>query len=168
MGAVAGCHLGLLLDLQHFHVDDSGETLTAGGTFSDHEPKGHTRSGADLMATRTTSTTGSAACSPTPCAPPCSPSGSGAWWAGSCMPGCRLHADRLDPKAYVREVVAGHVEDPVLTAHLHGGWQAAIAILGDLPHDGESRGWAAVIQWCNPAVAVPPGTGWGGSSGRPA
>jgi hypothetical protein len=45
--------------------------------------------------------------------------------------------------------------DPVLTAHLHDGWQAVTAIRGYLPHDDESAGWAAVIQWLNPEIPPP-------------
>jgi len=30
------------------------------------------------------------------------------------------------------------ITDPVLTAHLHDGWDAITAIRGDLPHDEES------------------------------
>ncbi|MBM4007250.1 MAG: hypothetical protein FJ292_06765 [Planctomycetes bacterium] len=36
--AVAGAHFMLLLNMMHFHVDDSWEALTAGGSFTDHDP----------------------------------------------------------------------------------------------------------------------------------
>ena len=48
-GAVAGAHFTLMVNMLHFHVDDSWETLTAGGTFSDHDSAGHTLYGADLF-----------------------------------------------------------------------------------------------------------------------
>ena len=43
----------------------------------------------------------------------------------------------------------------MLTAHLHDGWDAITAIRGYLPHDDESAGWAAVIQWLNPEAPPP-------------
>ena len=46
---VAGAHFTLLINLSHFHLDDDWETLTAQGTFSDHDPSGHTLYGADLF-----------------------------------------------------------------------------------------------------------------------
>ena len=48
-GAVAGTHFTLMLRMLDFHLDDSWEVLTARGTFSDHDPLGHTLYGADLM-----------------------------------------------------------------------------------------------------------------------
>lgn len=48
-GAVASAHCTLVINMLYFHVDDSWETLTAGGTFSDHDPKGRTLYGSDLF-----------------------------------------------------------------------------------------------------------------------
>ena len=47
-GTIAGAHLTLLLTLRLFHLD-SWDTLTARGSFSDHDPGGHTLYGADLF-----------------------------------------------------------------------------------------------------------------------
>jgi hypothetical protein len=59
---------------------------------------------------------------------------------GSRMPGFGRVRDRLSPVEYIHEVVAGAIVDPVLTAHLHDGWQVAGPIRGYLPHDAESDG----------------------------
>jgi hypothetical protein len=48
-GDVAGVHFSLMLDLSHFHADDSWDVLTASGLFTDHDPEGHTLYGAELM-----------------------------------------------------------------------------------------------------------------------
>ena len=156
-GAVAGCHLTLRLDLQQFHVDDPWEVLTAGGSFRDHDPEGHTLYGADLMVhpdhqhhglgRHLTNAARDLVCD------------LGLWRmvGGSRLPGYRAHAAAYAPQDYIRAVAAGALTDPVLTAHLHDGWLAATAIQGYLPHDDESLGWAAVIQWLNPACPPPPG-----------
>ena len=48
-GAVAGAHFTLVIYMLHFQVDDTWETLTAGGPFSEHDSEGHTLYGADLF-----------------------------------------------------------------------------------------------------------------------
>ena len=58
---------------------------------------------------------------------------------------------------YIARVKAGQATDPVLTAHLHDGWDVVTAIRGYLPHDEESAGWAAVIQWVNQDCPPPLG-----------
>ena len=74
---------------------------------------------------------------------------------GSRLPGYGAVAGGISVERYVSEVVAGTRTDPVLTAHLKDGWQAVKAIHGYLQHDPESAGWAAVIQWVNPACPPP-------------
>jgi GNAT superfamily N-acetyltransferase len=142
-GAVAGAHLTLVLRLRLFHLDDSWDTLTAGGTFADHDPTGHTLYGADLfvhpghqhhgigraltLAARELVVVRSL-------------------WrmvGGSRMPGYGKLTDQIAPDDYVARVKRGELVDPVLTVHLHDGWDAITAIRGYLPHDAESAGWAA-------------------------
>ena len=71
------------------------------------------------------------------------------------MPGYGAWAAKLEPNDYIARVRAAQMVDPVLTAHLHDGWDAVTAIRGYLPHDEESAGWAAVIQWINPDAPPP-------------
>jgi hypothetical protein len=72
------------------------------------------------------------------------------------MPGYGRVAGAVQPDDYIMRVKRAEVTDPVLTAHLHDGWDAITAIRGYLPHDDESAGWAAVIQWLNPNSPPPP------------
>ena len=46
---VAGVHFTLRLRMIDFHIDDSWDILTAGGSFLDHDPTGPTLYGADIM-----------------------------------------------------------------------------------------------------------------------
>ena len=73
------------------------------------------------------------------------------------MPGYHLVAGEITPDEYIAKVQRAELTDPVLTAHLHDGWHAVTAIEGYLPNDAESAGWAAVIQWINPACPPPEG-----------
>ncbi len=155
-GTVAGAHFTLVVNMAHFHVDDSWEELTAGGSFSDHDPQGHTRYGADLFVhpghqhhglgrALTEATRGLVR-------------DKGLWRmvGGSRMPGYGKVAGVIEPEEYIARVKRAEATDPVLTAHLHDGWDAITAIRGYLPHDAESAGWAAVIQWVNPESPPPP------------
>jgi GNAT superfamily N-acetyltransferase len=155
-GAVAGAHFTLMVNMLHFHVDDSWETLTAGGTFTDHNPAGHTLYGADLFVNPghqhhglgralTEATRGLVR--------------EKRLWrmvGGSRMPGYGRLVGSVEPDEYITRVKRAELSDPVLTAHIHDGWDAITAIRGYLPHDDESAGWAAVIQWLNPEAPPPP------------
>jgi len=156
-GAVAGAHLTLMIWLTHFHIDDPWDTLTAKGTFLDHDPTAHTLYGADLfvdpmhqhhgLGRKLTSAARNLV------------SSKNLWRmvGGSRLPGYGQVCHQISPDEYIAKVKSGEITDPVLTAHLHDGWDAVTAIRGYLPHDVESEGWAAVIQWVNPACPPPPG-----------
>jgi len=155
-GAVAGVHFTLRLQLIHFYIDDSWDTLTAGGSFTDHEPDGHTLYTADLFVhpdhqhhglgrELTNATRGLVR--------------EERLWrmvGGSRLPGYHRFLGRLAPDEYVARVKGGEIIDPVLTVHLHDGWDVVTAVRGYLPNDDESAGWAAVIQWVNPDCPPPP------------
>lgn len=47
--AVAGVHFTVRLHMLDFHIDDSWDVLTSGGSFLVHDPEGPTLYGADIM-----------------------------------------------------------------------------------------------------------------------
>jgi GNAT superfamily N-acetyltransferase len=153
--AVAGAHFTLLVDMVHFHIDDSWEDLTAGGSFSNHEPTGHTLYGADLFVDPRHQHHGLARALTTATRGLVRERGLWRMLGGSRMPGFGRVAGAMIPDDYIARVKRAEMTDPVLTAHLHDGWDAITAIRGYLPHDEESAGWAAVIQWLNPDCPPP-------------
>lgn len=74
--------------------------------------------------------------------------------AGARLRGYSRHAARLTPEAYVREVVCGNLVDPTLTFQLRQGFHVLAVVQSYLRNDPESLGYAAVIEWLNPAVAT--------------
>lgn len=154
-GEVAGAHFTLLIQLVHFHLDDSWETLTAGGSFADHDPRGHTLYGADLFIHPEHQHHGLAKALTVATRELVSRMKLWRMIGGSRMPGYGKVADAIPPEEYIAKVRKTELTDPVLTAHLHDGWDVVTAIRGYLPHDVESAGWAAVIQWIN-AECEPP------------
>jgi ribosomal protein S18 acetylase RimI-like enzyme len=75
--------------------------------------------------------------------------------AGARLRGYHRHAERLSPEAYVERVVRGELKDPTLSFQLREGFDIIAVVHGYLRNDPESLGYAAVIEWLNPAVALP-------------
>lgn len=144
-------HFTLRLRMLDYHVDDSWEVFTDGGTFENHDPvHGMSLYGADLFVS-----------------PDFQHQGLGReltkaaeklvldlpLWrmvGASRLPGYGAVASEVSPEQYVADVIAGRRIDPALTVHLKDGWTAVRPIHGYLPHDVESENWAAIIQWINP------------------
>ena len=156
-GEVAGAHFTLLIQLMHFHLDDSWETLTAGGSFTDHDPEGHTLYGADLFIHPKHQHHGLGKALTVATRELVSRLKLWRMVGGSRMPGYGKVSGSIPPEEYIAKVKKTELTDPVLTAHLHDGWDVVTAIQGYLPHDVESAGWAAVIQWINQECKPPAG-----------
>ena len=74
--------------------------------------------------------------------------------AGARLRGYHAWADRLAPEEYVFGVVRGEIQDPTLTFQLREGFEVLAVVHAYLRNDPESLGYAAVIEWLNPAVAL--------------
>ncbi|MDF2774128.1 MAG: acetyltransferase family protein [Geminicoccaceae bacterium] len=75
--------------------------------------------------------------------------------AGARLRGYHLCAAAMSAQEYVERVVRGQIRDPTLSFQLARGFHVLDVVSGYLRHDPESLGWAAVIEWVNPAVATP-------------
>ena len=150
-----GVHFGLRLNIMHYHLDDDWETLTSSGSFLNHDPEGHSLYGADLFIHPEHQHHGLAKELTSAMRDLVKQESLWRMIGGSRMPGYGLKKNECDPNQYIEKVKAAEWVDPVLTAHLHDGWQAMGAIRGYLPHDEESAGYAAVIQWINPDCPPP-------------
>jgi GNAT superfamily N-acetyltransferase len=75
--------------------------------------------------------------------------------AGARLRGYHLWADRLSPEEYVDRAVRGEIQDPTLSFQLREGFRVVAVVQGYLRNDPESLGYAAIIEWLNPAVEPP-------------
>ena len=75
--------------------------------------------------------------------------------AGARLRGYHEVADLMSAQEYVRCVVRGECRDPTLSFQLRNGFHVLAVVSDYLLHDPESRGYAAIIEWLNPAVATP-------------
>lgn len=74
--------------------------------------------------------------------------------AGARLRGFHKWAGRLSPEAYVGGVVRGEIQDPTLTFQLREGFDVLAVVHAYLRNDPESLGYAAIIEWLNPEVAL--------------
>jgi GNAT superfamily N-acetyltransferase len=155
-GAVAGVHFTLRVRMTDFHLDDSWEVLTAGGSFLDHNPDGPTLYGADIMVHPSHQHHGLAHALTDAARRLVEEERLWRMVGASRLPGYGSHAATMTIEGYVDAVCRAEIFDPVLSIHLKDGWSAVKPIYGYLPHDEESARWAAVIQWVNPACPPPP------------
>lgn len=152
---VAGVHFTLRLRMTDFHIDDSWDILTSGGSFLDHNADGPTLYGADIMVHPTHQHHGIAHALTDQARFLVQEEQLWRMVGASRLPGYGKFSHEMTAEAYVEEVVAGNHFDPVLSIHLKDGWTVVRPILGYLQHDPDSAGWAVVIQWVNPACPPP-------------
>lgn len=152
---VAGVHFTLRLRMLDFHIDDSWDILTAGGTFLDHDPQGPTLYGADIMVHPAHQHHGIAHALTDQARFLVQQERLWRMVGASRLPGYGKHCSTMTVEQYVEAVVGGKLFDPVLSIHIKDGWQVVRPIHGYLQHDEDSVGWAMVIQWVNPACPPP-------------
>jgi len=75
--------------------------------------------------------------------------------AGARLRGYHRYAARLTAEEYVLRVIQGRIKGPTLSFQLREGFHVFGVVQGYLIHDPDSLGWAALIEWLNPAVATP-------------
>lgn len=72
---------------------------------------------------------------------------------GGRAPRFHKHADNMTFAQYVTAVVAKEVRDPTITAQLANGFAIRRNLPAYLPSDLESRGYALLMEWLNPAYS---------------
>jgi hypothetical protein len=152
---VAGVHFTLRLRMFDFHIDDSWDILTGGGSFLDHNPDGPTLYGADIMVHPGHQHHGLAHALTDQTRLLVQDERLWRMVGASRLPGYVKHCSDMSIEQYVDAVVNGKLFDPVLSLHIKDGWTVVRPIHGYLQHDEESAGWADVIQWVNPDCPPP-------------
>ena len=154
-GDVAGVHFTLRLRMTDYHIDDSWDVLTAGGSFLDHDSSGPTLYGADIMVHPQHQHHGLAHGLTDAARELVRTERLWRMVGASRLPGYGKHRERMTIYEYVDNVVSGRAVDPVLSVHMKDGWRPVRPIYGYLQHDEESCGWAMVMQWVNPDCPPP-------------
>lgn len=153
-GAIVGALASLIVRWDDYRENAPWSVFTAGGTFVNHDPHhGRTLYTADMMTDPAVQHHGIAHALAMEAVKLVTRRGLLRKRGGSRLPGYHAHAARLTPRQYVCAVVRGELHDATLSFHVHQGFRVFDVVRGYLPHDDESRGWAALIEWVNPLVA---------------
>lgn len=155
--AVVGMAASLIVLWDDYEFDDSWRDFTAGGSFRNHDPaRGHTLYGAEVMVSpgRRGLGIGKAIYA----ARVALAERLELWRirAGARLRGYHRYAHRMSAREYAERVVRGTITDPTLSFQLRQGFEVLGVVAGYLTNDPESLGWAAVIEWRNPAFTPPP------------
>jgi GNAT superfamily N-acetyltransferase len=147
---VVGMAASLIINWDDYDVEHGWRDFTDRGTFSNHDPAGHTLYGAEVMVDPEMQGHGV---------------GSllyeardelmrrlGLWRirAGARLRGYHAYANLLTPERYVEKVADDEIRDPTLTFQLRRGFTVLSVVSGYLANDPESLGYAAVIEKLNP------------------
>ena len=153
---VVGMAASLIINWDDYEHHESWLDFTDRGLFSNHDPAhGRTLYGAEVMVD-----------------PDCQRMGIGRKLyharealvrrlsllrirAGARLRGYCEFAAEMTAEQYVRAVVEEKLKGPTLSFQLREGFCVFDVVSGYLRFDAESLGWAALIEWLNPEVAMP-------------
>jgi len=155
-GTVLGMAASLIVFWDDYDTQGTWRDFTGAGTFTNHDPvKGRTLYGAEVMADPAVQGRGIGTALYRARRELAERRGLLRIRAGARLRGYSAVADRMWVVDYVLAVVRGDIVDPTLTFQLRRGFHVIDVVGGYLGRDAESRGFAATIQWLNPAIAKP-------------
>lgn len=155
-GDVLGMAASLIILWDDYEAQGAWRGFTDSGMFTNHDPRrGRTLYGAEVMAAPQAQGRGVGTALYAARRALAERLGLLRIRAGSRLRGYGTYASELTPEQYVLRVVRNEVFDPTLSFQLRRGFHVIDVVSGYLRHDNESLGYAATIQWLNPAVAKP-------------
>ena len=150
---VVGMAASLIVLWDDYQFDTSWRDFTAAGTFRNHDPRhGRTLYAAEVMVDPAKQGSGVGSLLYEARRALVVRLGLRRIRAGARLRGYHRYADRMSAEEYVARVVRGELSDPTLSFQLKRGFKVLSVASGYLRHDPESLGYAAVIEWVNPAV----------------
>jgi GNAT superfamily N-acetyltransferase len=152
---VLGMAASLIVLWDDYALDTPWRDFTADGSFANHDPvHGRTLYGAEVMVHPAERGTGVGKALYAARRELVTRLGLRRIRAGARLRGYHHVAHRLTAAEYAARVVSGRLRDPTLSFQLRQGFHVLGVVAGYLRHDPESLGWAAVIEWPNPALAA--------------
>lgn len=154
-GEVVGMAATLIVNWDDYDRLDSYREMTGGMLFTNHDPSGRTLYGAEVMVDPRRQRQGIGATIYAARRELAERLGLLRIRAGARLPGYREHAHEMSAEDYVIRVVRGELRDPTLSFQIAEGFHVLAVVPDYLRGDRQSRGYAALIEWLNPAVATP-------------
>jgi GNAT superfamily N-acetyltransferase len=154
-GDIVGMAATLIVNWDDYDRLDSYRDMTGGMLFTNHDPEGRTLYGAEVMVDPERRRLGIGAKIYAARRELAERLGLLRIRAGARLPGYRKHADAMTAEQYVIRVVRGELRDPTLSFQIAQGFHVLAVVPDYLRGDRQSRGYAALIEWLNPAQATP-------------
>lgn len=152
-GEVLGLAASLIILWEDYDIHGSWWEFTGNGLFTNHDPvNGHTLYGAGVMVKPDAQGRGVGSALYEARRELATRLGLSRIRSGARLPGYHRHAQRMSAQEYVDRVVAGELDDPNINFQLKHGFRVLKVVPHYLPEDPESLGYAAVLEWLNPAV----------------
>jgi predicted N-acetyltransferase YhbS len=152
-GVVVGMAASLIVLWDDYRFDTTWRDFTANGMFTNHDPEhGRTLYAAEIMVDPAYQGMGIGGRLYTARRELVTRLGLRRIRAGARLRGYHRFATTLSPEQYVSRVELGELHDATLSFQLKRGFRVRAVVSGYLRHDPESRGYAAVIEWLNPAA----------------
>ena len=152
---VIGMAASLIILWADYEMKGDWRTFTDSGMFTNHDPRGRTLYGAEVLVDPTVQRRGVGSRLYQARFDLCRRLGLLRIRAAARLRGYGRHAARMGPVDYVVKVVRGELEDPTLSFQLRHGFDVLAVVDSYLRNDDESRNYAAVIEWLNPDIATP-------------
>lgn len=149
---VVGMAASLIVTWDDYDIDASWRSMTDRGTFSNHDPEGHTLYGAEVMVHPSVQRRGIGRHLYAARKDLTRRLGLKRIRAGARLRGYHRYASSLTPEEYVINVVRRDIKDPTLSFQLKAGFRVIAVVSDYLQHDPDSLGHAAVIEWLNHEV----------------
>jgi len=154
-GRVVGMAASLLVRWDDYSIGGSWRDFTAAGMFTNHDPRGRTLYGAEVLVDPAMQRRGVGSALYVARRSLCMRLGARRIRAAARLRGYHRYADTMSAEEYVIRVIRGDLKGPTLSFQLRNGFRVLAVIPNYLQHDPESLGHAAVIEWLNPEVASP-------------
>ncbi len=152
---LVGMASSLIVNWDDYDVNDPWRYFTDSGYFTNHDPKtGRTLYGAEVMVDPSTRKQGIGRLLYQGRSEITKQLGLLRIRAGARMRGYAAHAHALSPVDYLWNVANFKIFDPTLSFQLKLGFRALAVVPDYLRHDPESMGYAATIEWLNPALTT--------------
>lgn len=152
-GEIVGMAASLIVYWDDYDISMSWRDFTAAGTFTNHDPaRGRTLYGAEIMVSPTRQGAGVGGRLYAARRELAERLGLLRIRAGARLRGYGAWASHMTPAEYVRRVIQRELTDRTLSFQLNRDFHVLDVVPGYLREDPESRGYAAVIEWLNPAL----------------
>src|ERR1039458_5031520 len=148
-GHILGSASSLIIDWDDYAESANWAVITGKGTFDTHNPHGLTLYGAEIGVDASARKQGIGTLLYESRKNLIRERGLQPLVTGGRIAGYAEVSEKLTPKEYVSEVVAGKRWDPALTFQLQNGL-VVLDVVPEYMHDIESRGFATVLEWLNP------------------